>query len=112
MVKTAVMSRAAKRKGKAGGWAAFSCSSLLTNTGAVTLHGVTVADQLVAPAGPALTVTCPAGDLAPGADLTCTASPYRSDERRVGNESGAALAPVPGVPATVRAVVAPAADPP
>ncbi len=35
-----------------------------------------MADQLVAPAGPAVTVTCPTGDLAPGASLTCTSSAY------------------------------------
>ncbi|WP_162257560.1 DUF11 domain-containing protein [Phycicoccus sp. Soil802] len=49
---------------------------VVKNTGTVTLHDVTVADQLVAPAGPAVTVTCPAGDLAPGASVTCTSSPY------------------------------------
>jgi uncharacterized repeat protein (TIGR01451 family) len=48
----------------------------VANTGVVTLHDVTVADQLVAPAGPALTVHCPATTLAPGESMTCTSSAY------------------------------------
>jgi uncharacterized repeat protein (TIGR01451 family) len=41
----------------------------VTNTGAVTLTGVSVSDPLLAG------VTCPAGALAPGSSVTCTASP-------------------------------------
>ena len=47
----------------------------VTNIGNVTLHGIAVSDQQVAPAG-ALTSgpTCPAGNLAPGASVDCTAT--------------------------------------
>ena len=46
----------------------ISYSYAVTNTGNVTLAGpVTVADDKA-------TVTCPAGGLAPGASMTCTAS--------------------------------------
>ena len=46
----------------------ISYSYLVTNTGNVTLAGpVTVADDKA-------TVTCPAGGLAPGGSMTCTAS--------------------------------------
>ena len=43
----------------------------VTNTGNVTLDPVTVTDEMVGP------VTCPAGPLAPGATVECTAAPYR-----------------------------------
>ena len=46
----------------------ISYSYEVTNTGNVTLAGpVTVTDDKA-------TVTCPSGDLAPGASVTCTAS--------------------------------------
>src|SRR6218665_767680 len=50
-----------------------SYSFVVTNTGNVTMSDVRVVDELVAPAGPALNVTCPTQSLAPGATLTCTA---------------------------------------
>jgi uncharacterized repeat protein (TIGR01451 family) len=49
-------------------------SFLVTNTGNVTMTGITVTDTLAAPAGPALTVTCPGTELAAGKSMTCTAS--------------------------------------
>ena len=49
-------------------------SFLVRNTGNVTLTGVSVTDTFTAPAGPALTVSCPATTLAPDATTTCTAS--------------------------------------
>ena len=48
-------------------------SFLVTNAGNVNLSGITVADTLTPPAGPALTVTCPVTTLAPNASTTCTA---------------------------------------
>jgi uncharacterized repeat protein (TIGR01451 family) len=49
---------------------------VVRNTGPVRLTGVTVHDVLVAPAGPAVTVTCPSTTLAAGASMTCTSSRY------------------------------------
>jgi uncharacterized repeat protein (TIGR01451 family) len=49
-------------------------SFVVSNTGNVTLTGVSVADTLTAPAGPALTVSCPVSVLAPGGSMTCTAT--------------------------------------
>ena len=46
---------------------------LVTNTGNVTLHGVTIADTFAVPAGPALTPVCPTAPLPPGGTTTCTA---------------------------------------
>ena len=43
---------------------------VVTNTGNVTLSGVTLADPLLA------SVTCPTDTLAPGASMTCTGAPY------------------------------------
>jgi uncharacterized repeat protein (TIGR01451 family) len=52
----------------------------VTNNSNMTLTDVTVEDVFVAPAGPALTVTCPTTTLAArgaeGDDMVCTASPY------------------------------------
>ncbi|MFE7198068.1 DUF7507 domain-containing protein [Microbacterium oxydans] len=51
-------------------------SFLVTNTGNVTLTGVTVTETAFSGTGTAPVVTCPAGaaSLAPGTDVTCTAS--------------------------------------
>jgi uncharacterized repeat protein (TIGR01451 family) len=47
----------------------------VTNTGNVTLHGVSVSDQQVAPAGPLTSgPTCPSVSVAPGAFIDCTAT--------------------------------------
>jgi uncharacterized repeat protein (TIGR01451 family) len=48
----------------------------LRNTGDVVLSGVAVADRLVAPAAPAVSVSCPASTLAPGASMVCTSTAY------------------------------------
>ena len=58
---------------------AVAYSFLVTNTGNVTLTGIAVDDTLTAPAGPALTVTCPVTTLAAGASTTCTA-PYTASQ--------------------------------
>lgn len=49
---------------------------VVRNTGNVPLTDVSVADSLVAPAGPEITVTCPSTTLAVGESMTCTGSPY------------------------------------
>ena len=51
-------------------------SFLVTNTGNVTLHGVTVTDTAFSGSGTKPVITCPAGaaSLAPGASVTCTAT--------------------------------------
>jgi uncharacterized repeat protein (TIGR01451 family) len=46
----------------------------VTNTGNVTLNPVTVHDPLFGSSAPS--ITCPAGALAPGASVTCTAATY------------------------------------
>jgi uncharacterized repeat protein (TIGR01451 family)/LPXTG-motif cell wall-anchored protein len=51
-------------------------SFLVTNTGNASQSDIQIDDQLVAPAGPALTVTCPPTTLEPGESLTCTSSEY------------------------------------
>ncbi|MCW2528852.1 MAG: hypothetical protein JWM76_3712, partial [Pseudonocardiales bacterium] len=51
-------------------------SFLVTNTGNIALSAIQVADVFTAPAGPALTVTCPQASVAPNGTLTCTASGY------------------------------------
>jgi uncharacterized repeat protein (TIGR01451 family) len=47
---------------------------LVTNTGNVTLSGVTVADTLFTGSGPPPVISCPGTSLAPGGQLHCTAS--------------------------------------
>ena len=76
LVKSAAITDDANDDDLAGVGDEITFTFTVHNSGQVTLHDVTVADQLVAPAGPAVTVTCPAGDLAPGADLVCTSSVY------------------------------------
>jgi large repetitive protein len=72
---------------------------LVTNTGNVTLSDVRVADQLVAPAGPELTVVCPATTLAPGASMPCTA-PYTVTQADVDNARVDNAATASGQPPT------------
>ena len=84
-------------------------SFVVTNTGNVTVTGITVTDTFTAPAGPELTVTCPDTTLAPAASTTCTAS-YTVTQADVDNGSivNSAVAdgtdptgtPVPSVPPT------------
>ncbi|GAA4361157.1 DUF7507 domain-containing protein [Angustibacter luteus] len=53
---------------------AIAYSFVVSNTGNVTIHGITVADVLTAPAGPTPTVSCPTTTLAPSSSTTCTAT--------------------------------------
>ena len=61
-------------------------SFVVTNTGNVTVTGITVTDTFTAPAGPELTVSCPVTTLAPAASTTCTAS-YTVTQADVDNGS-------------------------
>ena len=80
---------------------------LVKNTGNVTLAGpVTVADDKA-------TVTCPAGGLAPGATITCTASTITQADLDSGSVKNTAKATVNGIESnpddeTVTAVQKPA----
>ncbi|WP_457254504.1 DUF6923 family protein, partial [Pedococcus sp. P5_B7] len=66
LVKSATISTDTNNDGLAGVGDQVTFSFTVANTGDVTLTSVGVADQLVAPAGPAVTVTCPGTTLAPG----------------------------------------------
>jgi uncharacterized repeat protein (TIGR01451 family) len=46
----------------------------VTNSGAATIHGLTIDDTFTAPAGPVPAITCPVTTLAPGGTTTCTAT--------------------------------------
>ncbi len=52
----------------------ISYSFVVTNTGNVTLHGITIADTFTAPAGPVPSISCPTTTLAPAASTTCSAT--------------------------------------
>ncbi|NBH06482.1 WD40 repeat domain-containing protein [Amycolatopsis sp. SID8362] len=72
---------------------------VVTNTGTVTLDPISVADGKVG------AVTCPAGPLAPGKSVTCTAQPYPLtqadvDAGRVDNTATATGRPPSGDPVT------------
>jgi uncharacterized repeat protein (TIGR01451 family) len=47
---------------------------LVTNTGTVTLDGISVTETTFSGAGPVPVPACPGGSLAPGASVTCTAT--------------------------------------
>ncbi|WP_426564988.1 DUF7507 domain-containing protein [Angustibacter sp. McL0619] len=70
----------------AGAGASIAYEFALTNTGNVSLTSLSIADSLAAPAGPALTVTCPTDALAPGSTASCTAS-YTVTQADVDNGS-------------------------
>ncbi len=65
----------------------------VTNSGNVTISGLTIADTFTAPAGPVPTIACPATTLAPGATTTCTAtysaSPADADTGTIKNSATA-----------------------
>lgn len=96
LVKSAKLTTDANGDGKAGVGDQITYSFHVVNTGSVTLHNVTIADQLVAPAGPAVTVTCPTTTLAPGASLTCTSSAYTVTQADVDAGSVANMATAHG----------------
>ncbi len=96
LVKSAKLTTDANHDGKAGVGDQITFSFLVVNTGSVTLHKVTIADQLVAPAGPAVTVTCPTTTLAPGASMTCTSSAYTVTQADVDAGSVANMATAHG----------------
>ena len=67
---------------------------MVTNTGNLTLDPVTVDDPLVGP------VTCPAGPLAPGATVACTAVTYTLTQADVDAGGVTNTATVTGNPPT------------
>lgn len=75
---------------------------VFTNTGNVALTAPTVTDAKLADAG--ITVTCPAGPIAPGASVTCAAdagypvSARDVDAGQVRNSATGTTEPPPGVP--------------
>ena len=107
LVKSAAITEDANGDDLAGVGDEITFTFTVHNAGQVTLHDVSVADQLVAPAGPAVTVTCPAGDLAPGADLVCTSSVYVVTQADVDAGSVRNSATASGTPPTGPPVVSP-----
>ena len=87
MLKTAAISTDANHDGLAGVGDQVTFTFHIENTGNVTMTGISVDDQLVAPAGPAVSVTCPSTTLAPGADMDCTSSAYAVTQADVDAES-------------------------
>ena len=110
LVKTAAITKDANTDGLAGVGDEVTFTFTIHNSGAVTLHDVSVDDQLVAPAGPAVTVTCPSTTVAPGADLVCTSSVYVVTQADVDAESVRNSATASGTPPTGPAGRDPAVD--
>src|SRR6478609_5178912 len=105
LVMSAWISTDANNDGKAGVGDKVTFSFTVKNTGDVTLTGLSIADQLVAPAGPAVSVTCPMTTLAPGATVVCTSSAYvvtqaDVDSGAVKNSATATGTPPTGSPVT------------
>ena len=76
LLKSASITTDTNNDGLAGVGDQITFTFHLENTGNVTMTGISVDDQLVAPAGPEVSVTCPSTTLAPGADMDCTSSVY------------------------------------
>jgi uncharacterized repeat protein (TIGR01451 family) len=105
LVKSASISADVNNDGKAGVGDKVTFSFSVKNTGDVTLTGLSISDQLVAPAGPALSITCPVTNLAPGATVVCTSSAYTVtqadvDSGAVKNSATATANPPTGSPVT------------
>ena len=107
LVKTAAITDDANDDDKAGVGDEITFTFHVENTGNVTLTGITVADQLVAPAAPAVSVTCPGTTLAPGAEMDCTSSAYVVTQADVDAGSVDNSATASGTPPTVPPVVTP-----
>ncbi len=58
----------------------------VTNSGNLPVTSLSIADTLTAPAGPALTISCPVTSLAPGVNTTCTAT-YTTTQADIDNGS-------------------------
>src|SRR4051794_30211857 len=58
----------------------------VTNTGNLTVTGLSIADAFASPAGPAPAITCPITTLAPNATTTCTAT-YPATQADIDNGS-------------------------
>ena len=105
LVKSASISTDTNNDALAGVGDEVTFTFTLENTGDVTLTAVAVADQLVAPAGPAVAVTCPATTMAPHTTLVCTSTPYvvtqaDVDAGAVRNTATASGTPPTGGPVT------------
>jgi len=105
-----VKSATPARVSRAGESASYSF--VVTNTGNVTMSDIRVVHELVAPAGPASAVVCPAAGqpLAPGATLRCTTAPHAVRQadvdrgRVVGHTVASGQAPTVGGVAPERTV--------
>ncbi len=84
-------------------------SFLVKNTGNVTLTSVSVADAFTAPAGPALSISCPVTTLAAGASTTCTAT-YSVKQADLDAGTIVNSATASGTPPTGPPVTSPALD--
>lgn len=105
LLKTAAITKDANDDGLAGVGDEITFTFHVENSGTVAMTGVSVTDQLVAPAGPAVTVTCPSTSLAPGADMDCTSSAYVVTQADVDAGSVDNAATASGTPPTGPPVV-------
>nr|WP_238338331.1 GEVED domain-containing protein [Pedococcus badiiscoriae] len=107
LLKSAALTTDANNDGKAGVGDVIAFSFTVKNTGTAPLTNVSVVDQLAAPGGPAVSVTCPSTTLAPGATVVCASSPYTVTQADVDAGSVANSATASGTPPTGAPVVTP-----
>jgi uncharacterized repeat protein (TIGR01451 family) len=107
LVKTEALSTDANVNGRPDVGDQLTFSFLVTNTGQTSLSSIAIADQLVAPAGPAVSVVCPPGPLGAGASVTCTSSPYTVTAADVDAGSIANSATATGTPPSQPPVTSP-----
>ncbi|WP_157749652.1 DUF11 domain-containing protein [Jatrophihabitans sp. GAS493] len=79
-------------------------SFVVTNSGNVTLHGISIADTFTAPAGPVPVITCPTTTLGPNDSTTCTAT-YATTQADIDQGSVTNSATASGLDPTNAAVV-------
>lgn len=98
LVKSAEITKDANDDRLAGVGDEITFGFTIRNTGNVTLTNVSVKDELVAPAAPAVSVTCPSAALLPGATMVCTSSAYLVTQADVDKGSVANIATASGTP--------------